>query len=316
MTPDDAAVPRLRRDPDPAQTSGRKVLIGVAIFFLVLVGFVLTLVFTIGEHNNGVVLPPGSSVHPTPTSTPSPSRPFFAIDAASGANTYIGTDATYSSHSKNRPAVAVGVASDGRTAYFAVPLPGCRTRIDQMHSGKAIRNKPVGVINGHVLAFPIAVSPDGKHLALVMKRSAAGRVCTNREVVGTVDLPGLRAHVVRDVVAGSTPSVTWDPDSGRVVVHDATLDDPQPTFWWHGKLATVSAGAIRAVGPDGLGATLATGLPRYVRTVSVDPTGDKLLVSGGLQVTREPGDISSYTTYVWSDGVSSRVPGEWIDPAW
>ena len=54
----DEFIPRLRRDPDPQPTSGRKVLIGVAVFFLLLVGFVLVLVFTIGEHNNGVVLPP------------------------------------------------------------------------------------------------------------------------------------------------------------------------------------------------------------------------------------------------------------------
>jgi hypothetical protein len=60
-------VPRLRRDPNPNSTSGRKVLIGAAVFFLLLVGFVLTLVFTIGEHNNGVVIPPGQ---PTPTTSP------------------------------------------------------------------------------------------------------------------------------------------------------------------------------------------------------------------------------------------------------
>jgi hypothetical protein len=58
-------VPRLRRDPDPKQTSGRKVLIGVAVFFVLLVGFVLTLVFTVGEQNDGVVIPG----QPGPTAT-------------------------------------------------------------------------------------------------------------------------------------------------------------------------------------------------------------------------------------------------------
>jgi hypothetical protein len=57
----DQPVPRLRRDPDPKPTSGRKVLIAVAVFFLLLVGFVLTLVFTIGINNNGVVNPPAPS---------------------------------------------------------------------------------------------------------------------------------------------------------------------------------------------------------------------------------------------------------------
>ena len=56
-------VPRLRRD-EAAAGSGRKVLIAVAVFFLLLVGFVLTLVFTVGLHNNGVKPPVGE-----PTST-------------------------------------------------------------------------------------------------------------------------------------------------------------------------------------------------------------------------------------------------------
>ena len=57
-------LPRLRRGEAAAANSGRKVLIGVAVFFLLLVGFVLTLVFTIGLHNNGVKPPVGE-----PTST-------------------------------------------------------------------------------------------------------------------------------------------------------------------------------------------------------------------------------------------------------
>jgi hypothetical protein len=57
--------PHLRRDPNPTPTSGRKVLIGVLIFFLLLLGFVLTLVFTIGVHNSGVKIPPGPAPHAT-----------------------------------------------------------------------------------------------------------------------------------------------------------------------------------------------------------------------------------------------------------
>ena len=41
-------------------------LIGVAVFFLLLVAFVLTLVFTIGLHNNGVKPPPRSSASTAP----------------------------------------------------------------------------------------------------------------------------------------------------------------------------------------------------------------------------------------------------------
>jgi hypothetical protein len=57
----DEPVPRLRRDPNPSPTNGRRVLIGVGIFFVLLVAFVLTLVFTIGVHNHGVVIPPQPS---------------------------------------------------------------------------------------------------------------------------------------------------------------------------------------------------------------------------------------------------------------
>jgi hypothetical protein len=50
--------PHLRRGPAPKPGNGRKVLIAVAAFFVLLVGFVLVLVFTIGVHNNGVKAPP------------------------------------------------------------------------------------------------------------------------------------------------------------------------------------------------------------------------------------------------------------------
>jgi hypothetical protein len=58
----------LRREVDPKPTSGRAVLIGVLVFFLLLLGFVLLLVFTIGLHNNGVK-PPPSGPRPRITQT-------------------------------------------------------------------------------------------------------------------------------------------------------------------------------------------------------------------------------------------------------
>jgi hypothetical protein len=57
-TPPSPPTPRLRQGPQPAPTSGRRVVIGAFLFFLLLLGFVLTLVFTIGIHNNGVKPPP------------------------------------------------------------------------------------------------------------------------------------------------------------------------------------------------------------------------------------------------------------------
>jgi hypothetical protein len=57
--------PHLRRDPDPDPATGRRVLIGVLAFFLLLVAFVVVLVVTIGLHNHGVKIPPGPVPHAT-----------------------------------------------------------------------------------------------------------------------------------------------------------------------------------------------------------------------------------------------------------
>jgi len=57
--------PYLRRDPEPSQASGRKVLIGVLIFFLLLVTFVVVLYVAIGRHTDGPKIPPGPAPHAT-----------------------------------------------------------------------------------------------------------------------------------------------------------------------------------------------------------------------------------------------------------
>jgi hypothetical protein len=62
--------PRLRRDPNPNPKNGRRAVIGAFVVFVLLVGFVLTLVITIGLHNNGVKLPPPDAF--PSSSTPSP----------------------------------------------------------------------------------------------------------------------------------------------------------------------------------------------------------------------------------------------------
>jgi hypothetical protein len=63
--------PYLRRNPEPRQTNGRWVLIGVLGVFVVLVAFVVVLVVTIGLNNNGIKTPPG----PVPTGTAPISTP-------------------------------------------------------------------------------------------------------------------------------------------------------------------------------------------------------------------------------------------------
>jgi hypothetical protein len=57
--------PYLRRDPSPSTRNGRRVLLGVLAFFLLLVAFVVVLVVTVGLHNNGVKIPPGPAPHAT-----------------------------------------------------------------------------------------------------------------------------------------------------------------------------------------------------------------------------------------------------------
>jgi hypothetical protein len=62
---DPTPTPYLRRNPEPKQTRGRWVLVGVLGVFVVLVIFVVVLVVTIGLNNNGIKTPPG----PVPTAT-------------------------------------------------------------------------------------------------------------------------------------------------------------------------------------------------------------------------------------------------------
>ncbi|HVT65390.1 MAG TPA: hypothetical protein VHD81_09560 [Mycobacteriales bacterium] len=336
MTGGDAPVPHLRRDPNPQQTSGRKVLIGVAVFFLVLVGFVLTLVFTIGEHNNGVVLPPGASTSPTSTVAPAaaPSPEFFAIDAATGGKSYIGGDATYSSYQHHQRAVAMGAAPDGRTAYYAVPVAGCRSIIYATHAGRTVETTRVRGISGRVLGVPMAVSPDGSDLALALTpQLKRGDGCARSAEAEVLDLKHGLLTPVGIVLPGKPTSLAWRQDGALAVLAGDTVTERrvgclacEPLFvgkafgspvvlFWHGKLAVIVGNAVRALGTE-LGPTLARGLPDFVVSASVDPTGNKLLLSGGVETTRNPGGITYYATYVWSNGEAFRLPGEWIDPAW
>jgi hypothetical protein len=57
--------PHLRRDPAPNPTNGRRVLIGVLVFFLILIAAVVIPLVVIGLHNHGVKIPPGPVPHAT-----------------------------------------------------------------------------------------------------------------------------------------------------------------------------------------------------------------------------------------------------------
>lgn len=60
-----APTPHLRRGPVPSPGNGRRVLIGVLIFFLILIVAVVVPLVVIGLHNDGVKVPPGPAPHAT-----------------------------------------------------------------------------------------------------------------------------------------------------------------------------------------------------------------------------------------------------------
>ena len=49
----------------PSPTNGRRVLIGVLVFFLILIAAVVIPLVVIGLHNHGVKIPPGPVPHAT-----------------------------------------------------------------------------------------------------------------------------------------------------------------------------------------------------------------------------------------------------------
>jgi hypothetical protein len=59
------STPHLRRDPAPSPTGGRRVLIAVFVFFIILIIAVVVPLIVIGLHNNGVKIPPGPAPHAT-----------------------------------------------------------------------------------------------------------------------------------------------------------------------------------------------------------------------------------------------------------
>ncbi|HWA66905.1 MAG TPA: WD40 repeat domain-containing protein [Mycobacteriales bacterium] len=330
-------VPRLRRGPGPTPGNGKKVLVGVLALFLVLLGFVLILVFTIGLNNNGVKIP-SSQPSSAPTGTQSAGAPptFFAIGADTGAAAFVRRGVVYRSQHGHARAVAAASAVDGRVGYFAVPVGGCRTRLDTLSAGRSIDLRKLATIAGRAQPVPMSISPDGRQLALVVQPRCDGR---SQLVVYDLQSRSLRPLAG---FARSAPvlSLAWASDSRRLaaltsgvrggggVVQEFTVatrsvprgnpvGDARVVLWWHGRFAVISDGAIRTFSSAGLGATLGTGLPSSVTSVSVDPSGTRLLMSAGLQTVAEPGGISFGTTYVWSAG-QARVlsSGHWDDPVW
>jgi hypothetical protein len=138
-------------------------------------------------------------------------------------------------------------------------------------------------------------SPDGQHLAFSSSLACAschGLSNGNGTYVLNTSRPGTSLAAARQVVANPEP--------------------PTPIFWWHGRLVTPLFGALRLVLPGGgLGAVVARNFPLNVQTVSSDPSGNHLLLTGSAERSLYQGVL-----YRWDNGVLSAIDGVWPQPGW
>jgi hypothetical protein len=156
----------------------------------------------------------------------------------------------------------------------------------------------------------LAWSPDSRQLAFEVTPLCGDKVATLSSCNG---LAALGAHVMdtSDQLRGLDQAPEVLPYRS-----DISTDTPYDgnVFWWHGQLATIQGGKLRALdGQGGLGRTLAKGFPANVLAVSSDSSGDHLLVQAGSIVVAENGNTGTITataaTYRWDRGVLAPVIG-------
>jgi hypothetical protein len=178
--------------------------------------------------------------------------------------------------------------------------------------------KTVVAINTHSknMIESLAWAPDSRHLALELVPGIRSDLEVGVHVVDT-DHPG---GIAFD--QGTQLSDLRDQPGGNGI--------SAPITYLRGQLVTLLNGELRALGPDGqLGPALVSGLPKSAMSVSVDPTGQHLLVVAGpfsSTALRNQGfegngysneqEITVGTTYRWDSGHLSTVKDTWIDPAW
>jgi hypothetical protein len=244
-------------------------------------------------------------------------------------------------------ALALGVSADARTAYGAFPVSGCRTEIDRdrLTAPHHIVTSDVVTIEGRAVSAPMAISPDGRFLALAVSRSCPEGDQGDDDLV----VVGLGRHHTVERWANEgrlrIHGLHWAPDSRRLAFiymwcckasnnggGISVLDTAKPNrglsaavaslpsidvstggaygpeFWWHGQQATFLSGRLRAVGSGEAGKALATGFPATVDAVSSDPTGNHLIV-------HSPGPDGG-TTYRWDNGLLTRLPGHPTQAGW
>jgi hypothetical protein len=299
--------------------------------------------------------PPVGSISPTPeqtTNVPAGGPRFFLalrggdiyqVDARTGEPTGMSLGVPH------RRLTALGVV-DGTTGFAAYSAPDCHVRVLRYHwrsTHYSAATDAVSFSGGRV--DEIAVSPVGSHLA--MSVGVCGSTSAYELVVANLADGTVRrwhGYGGGDEVSYVT-RLHWSPDSTTVSSvavpccgggYDGTrlvdttapgdsyisqavvvpeyapkLGVYSPLVWWHGRLAVLVDGDLRAVGissPTGVGASrhvgrvgevLATGFPRDVSRVSIAPD-DRVLVQSGD------------STYRWDHGVLSPVAGRWTQPGW
>jgi RNA polymerase sigma-70 factor (ECF subfamily) len=253
-------------------------------------------------------------------------------------------------HLRGQPFEALAVPGDGGAALVAIGIAQCRTSIDSeaitLESGT--RSIPTLRIAGRVGDVPMAVSPNGQRLALVVQprvRSAGGgrAGCDGREVIEVVDPNDGR-------VVGSYPmplladadSLQWSPNNVtlafRLIPKCVSCQVPSPgTHLLDTSVPTTSATSTKPLLP-----LIADGVPygpvfwwhgQLVTAYegglwSLNGHGVDRVVASDLPRTGVVDTVSSDPTgnhllltsnrsaYRWDNGLRSKLPGAWDQIAW
>jgi hypothetical protein len=303
---------------------------------------------------------PANGNAPTPAMSGAPLN-FYAISrgavwSMNFPTAHWGQTGTSNSAGTGHP-IALGVANDiktgyVRTAYAAFDIANCRTTIERHHLGNGQSSLSGGAtIAGHAAATPMAVSPDGTKLALVVSvptlssQSRQGSPdCSGPEQIVVVDLRDHSARRWSSVAAVNAVSALHWASDGRSLSFIATyapgvvstiqvLDTFAPgrsyqsakvlvsspaafnggVFWWHGQWAWIVNGSLHAVtGPNGVGKVLATGFPINTTIASVSSDPTGNHLLIGVAEGHGPGPAA----YRWDSGDLARVKGVWGQPGW
>jgi DNA-directed RNA polymerase specialized sigma24 family protein len=294
----------------------------------------------------------GSSGSPHRTSSP----PVTAVgrpDALRGAPPYLyglrdgdlleqheGT--SLRAHGSGRPDETLGVTRDGDAAYVAAGFARCRTFISReqttLTTGSGLGSSIT--LAGQAVGVPMAVSPNGQRLAIVLQPRTRGATgshaqCNGREVIDILDPH--HGHVVASYpmpVLADADSLQWSPNdvtlAFRIAPSCVSCDIPSPGT----HLLDTSTPASSAATAKPLLPLIGHGVPYgpvfwwHGQLVvpfegalwSLNGHGVDQVVASGLPRTGVVDTVSSDPTgdhllftsnrlaYRWDNGLRSRVP--------